>query len=80
MLCVLCLIVIWGFSLVTSYSGVKGVFDYQMETVRIRMQEASHLRSMVAMGMLASPRCPDSSALGHFMDHNMVHNLSLIHI
>ena len=23
MLCVLCLIVLWGFSLVTSYSGVK---------------------------------------------------------
>ena len=28
MLCVLCLIVLWGFSLVTSYSGVRDIHIY----------------------------------------------------
>ena len=33
MLCVLCLIVLWGFSLVTSYSGV---IDYYKETLLLK--------------------------------------------
>ena len=35
MLCVLCLIVLWGFSLVTSYSGV---IDYNYALLRIRSE------------------------------------------
>ena len=38
MLCVLCLFVLWGFSLVTSYSGVKrfvpSYFEYNSELAR----------------------------------------------
>ena len=39
MLCVLCLIVLWGFSLVTSYSGVID-YNYTPQTV----PEEGHLQ------------------------------------
>ena len=43
MLCVLCLIVLWGFSLVTSYSGVKDEIGGNTKIEKETSQKLRHL-------------------------------------
>ena len=55
MLCVLCLIVLWGFSLVTSYSGVIGYTLVVMTNIYRILEPAAPLAALQQRGLASAP-------------------------